>query len=562
MNARPGDEDGRRGDADAERPDAARNEAAHGGSKTHGAGEDRTHDDRTLDPRLTESATGPDDLPSAAVAMLKQEALPDDEGVIKAGRLAGRSMNQAIWILAWPVLLQQTMAAGVGFVDKLLAGNLPSEIARASMDGVGIGSFVGWFIGIAMTGLGIGGQAIIARGMGSGDLRESHRALGQSMLLSLAWGFLVAILMIALAAPLARYSNLSPAATDACVAYVRTLALGIPFCGVMMVGGMCLHGAGDAHKPFQIAVWVNVVNVLASWLLSGVAIGAFGATIPNPSPLDPTTLGVTGIAAGSSVSYVVGAWLTWRVLRMGVKDLRLENADLAIDSAMGSRIVRVGLPNFVEGLAMWFVNLLVLGFIGEVAERGLGLGTVELAESSKEGLVGAHIITVQWEAFSFLPGFAMGTAAGALAGQYLGAGSARLARAAIWRCTLVGMAIMGGACVVFMTAGEALTRTISDDPVHLALVPKLLFAAGSIQVFFALAMVVRNGLRGVGDTKWILGITVFGCYAVRLPLAWFLGIHLGYGLVGIWWGLMLELAVRGSMFLARYRFGAWERIRV
>ena len=38
MNARPGDEDGRRGDADAERPDAARNEAAHGGSKTHGAG--------------------------------------------------------------------------------------------------------------------------------------------------------------------------------------------------------------------------------------------------------------------------------------------------------------------------------------------------------------------------------------------------------------------------------------------------------------------------------------------------------------------------------------------
>jgi len=107
-----------------------------------------------------------------------------------------------------------------------------------------------------------------------------------------------------------------------------------------------------------------------------------------------------------------------------------------------------------------------------------------------------------------------------------------------------------------------LTKIISDDPVHLDLVPKCLLACGSIQAFFALAMVVRNGLRGVGDTKWILGITVFGCYFVRLPLAWYLGVHLGYGLQGIWWGLSAELAVRGLMFLARYRYGAWERVRV
>jgi putative MATE family efflux protein len=504
---------------------------------------------------LVESAVSPDDPMSPLVAAIEQDAIPDDEGVIRAGRLAGKSMSQAIWILAIPVLMQQTMAAGVGFVDKMLAGNLPSEIARPAMDGVGIGSFVGWFIGIAMAGLGVGGQAIIARGMGSGDLRESHRALGQSMLLSLAWGALVAVLMWFCAEPLAQYSNLSPEATVACVDYVRTLALGIPFCGVMMVGAMCLHGAGEAHKPFQIAVWVNVVNCIASWIISGVEIRAFGATIPNLSPLDPTQWGVFGIAAGSAISYAVGAWLTWRVLRAGVKDLRLESTDLAIDRSMAWRTVRVGVPNFFEGLAMWTVNLLVLGFIGKAAELGLGTTT-------KEGLVGAHIITVQWESFSFLPGFAMGTAAGALAGQYLGAGNVRLARAAIWRCTLIGVAIMGSMGLVFIFFGRALTRTISDDPVHLALVPKLLVAAGSIQAFFALAMVVRNGLRGVGDTKWILGITVFGCYGIRLPLAWYLGIHCEYGLVGIWWGLMIELAIRGLMFLARFRFGAWEKLRV
>lgn len=512
--------------------------------------------EKSLEERvLVESAASPEDPQGAMSASIAQEAIPDDEGVIKAGRLAGKSMSQAIWILALPVLLQQTMAAGVGFVDKLLAGNLPADIARPAMDGVGIGSFVGWFIGIALTGLGVGGQAIIARGMGSGDLRESQRALGQSVVLSLAWGTLVAILVAVLAEPLARISNLSPEGTKACVTYVQTLAWGLPFSGLMMVGGMCLHGSGEAHKPFQIAVWVNVVNCVASWLISGVVIRAFGASIPNPSPLDPHDWGVFGIAAGSAISYVVGAWMTWRVLRKGVKDLHLETNEMRLDRAMAWRIVKVGVPNFFEGLAMWTVNLFVLGFIGKAAELGMGTTT-------KDGLVGAHIITVQWEAFSFLPGFAMGTAAGALAGQYLGAGSGRMARRAIWQCTLIGMAIMGTMGVCFMLFGQALTKIISDDPIHLELVPKCLFASGCIQVFFALAMVVRNGLRGVGDTKWILGITVFGCYGIRLPLAWYLGIHHGLGLVGIWWGLMLELAVRGMMFLARFKYGAWEKVRV
>ncbi|MSR41138.1 MAG: MATE family efflux transporter [Phycisphaerales bacterium] len=512
-------------------------------------------DDNSREDRFIAAGISPDDPMSALGATEIVDAQVEESGRIKSGKLAGKSMHEAIWILAIPILLQQTMAAGVGFVDKLIAGNLPHEIARSAMDGVGLGSFVGWFIGIAMAGLGVGGQVIISRSMGSGDRHEGERALGQSMLLSLAWGIFVAITMASIAEPLAQFSNLSPEGTRACVTYVQMLAWGIPFSGVMMVGAMCLHGAGETHKPFQIAVWVNVVNCIAAWLLSGVTIQAFGAEIPNPSPTDPYTWGVFGIALGSALSYVVGAWLTWRALRKGVQDLKLHASELRFDPVMTKRIALVGIPNFFEGLAMWSVNLFILGIIGEVAERGIGT-------ASKDGLVGAHIITVQWEAFSFLPGFAMGTAAGALAGQYLGAGNAQLARAAIWRCTFIGMSIMVSAGIIFMLFGRALCSVISDDPIHLALVPDCLWVSGALQVFFALAMVVRNGLRGVGDTKWILGITLFGCYAIRLPLAWIFGINMGLGLVGIWWALMLEIAVRGLMFLIRFRYGAWEKIRV
>ena len=71
------------------------------------------------------------------------------------------------------------------------------------------------------------------------------------------------------------------------------------------------------------------------------------------------------------------------------------------------------------------------------------------------------------------------------------------------------------------------------------LVPKLLFIAGATQIVFAFMMVLRQSLRGLGDTLWTLLITSFSSWCVRLPCVWFLGIHLDYGLVGIWYALLL-----------------------
>jgi Na+-driven multidrug efflux pump len=215
----------------------------------------------------------------------------------------------------------------------------------------------------------------------------------------------------------------------------------------------------------------------------------------------------------------------------------------------------VGVPNFMEGMAMWASSLFLMGFIGMIA-RG------ETGQPPREGLVGAHMITVQWEAFSFLPGFAMGIAAGALAGQYLGARNPRMARKAIWACAGIGMAIMGPMGLVFMTQGRLLTSAISAEPVHLEEVPRTLFACGAVQVFFALGMTLRNGLRGVGDTRSILLITVGSIYGVRLPLAWGMGVWLGWGLAGLWWALSIELVVRGLLFLWRFQQPGWERLRV
>ncbi len=513
------------------------------------------------------SAVNPEDPPVPAIAVEEAAAELDAEGVIRSGKLAGKSMWAAIWILAIPVLVQQTMAAMLGLFDKFIAGSLPREIVVPALDGLGIASYIGWFVGIAMTGLGIGGQAIIARAIGAGTVGEAEHALGNSISVSVVWGAIVGVFMWYSAPPLAELCKLHEEAARYCVQYIRVLAISMPLCGIMMVGSMCLHGAGETTKPSLIAVAINVVNVVASWVLSGadVRVGSqtvidgagapqsIASVIENPFAFD---LHVIGIAMGTALSYGVGALLTLWVLHRGVKDLKLRAHHVRPRWAMSRRLVMIGVPSFCEGISMWAVNLFVLQFIGQIGQMQAARG------GSDAGLQGAHVIAVQWESMSFLPGFAIGTAAGALAGQYLGAGSTRLAMRAILICTIIGAAIMGAVGFVFMFAGETLTAIISDEDVFLEHVPNLLFICGTIQIFFAITMVVRQGLRGVGDTKWAFIITTVSSYGVRLPAAWLLGVHLGYGIEGIWVALCGELVVRSILFSARLFHGGWKRLEV
>lgn len=114
-----------------------------------------SNDDETPRGRgVGDTGLSPDDPMNPILTMQEEEADSIEEGVIRSGRLAGRSMWSAIGILAIPVLLQQTLTALVGLVDKMLAGGLPEAIVVAAMDGVGIGSFVGWFVSIALGGVG------------------------------------------------------------------------------------------------------------------------------------------------------------------------------------------------------------------------------------------------------------------------------------------------------------------------------------------------------------------------------------------------------------------------
>ncbi|MEZ6317446.1 MAG: MATE family efflux transporter [Phycisphaerales bacterium] len=479
------------------------------------------------------------------------------DGRLRTGRLAGLTMNRAIWVLGWPVLVESFLNSLVGLTDTTLAARLPNgEVATDAIAGA---SYIMWFIGLIFMALGIGATALISRSVGKGRLAVANVVLGQTVTLGVVVGIATGVFIAVVSRPAAGLMSMGPEARGDFGAYMLVIASGVPFAMLLFSLIACARGAGDSISPLRAMIVRNLVNMAVSWALSGAVVGGIRG---------PVDWGVTGITIGTVAGDVAGVLVVVRMALGGKWGIRLVGRRLRPHWHTIRRMVRLGLPNFLETFGMWFGNFLIILMVGW------------LAAGQQENLLGAHMVAVRIEALSFLLGFAMGAAAATLAGQYLGAGAPKQAAQAIWRCTLIATGLMYLFGLVFLYAPRAATLALTDQPTHLAYVPVLLMVCGFIQVPFAMAIVTRGAMRGAGDVKAVMTITWVCTYLVRLPIAYLLsGVDIPIperfgggvihnpspfkgGLVGLWMGLCLEHFIRASAFLTRFLTGGWRRAKV
>ena len=534
----------------------------------------------------THDATTPshDVTPTGEGVLRKPQGLTDD-GRFRSGRLAGLGMGAAIIALSWPVMIESFLNSLVGLTDTVLAAGL--GIAEA--DAIAGASYIMWFIGLVIMAVGVGATAMISRAVGAGRLAAARAVLGQSVLVGLLVGSLTAGGVLALAGPVAGLMRMTDAATASFVTYMQIIAFGVPGASMLFILTACARGAGDSRRPLYAMIARNLVNIAVSFLLSGVDISrtvveidADGVDtiinrtiIANPASFD---LGILGIAIGTVAGDLVGAAILLGMALRGTWGITLLRRRLVPHLLTIKRLVNLGWPNFLETSGMWFGNFLLIVMVGVISAQALAAG-------ENAGLLGAHMIAIRIEAMSFLPGFAMGTAAATLAGQYLGARRSDMAKRAVMTCAGIAATIMLGFGIAFVTIPRTLVSVLSAQPEHLETTPTLLFICGWVQVPFALGIVFRTAMRGAGDVKVVMGMTWISTYLIRLPLAFLLSgsdIVLGgtdaspwieitnpmpddfpiHGLWGMWIGMCTDLVLRGVIFTWRFVQGGWMKAKV
>lgn len=488
-----------------------------------------------------------------------------DDGRLTSGRLAGLTMWGAIITLSWPIFAESLMNWLVGAVDTILAAG----ISEAAADAIAGGAYINWAIGLVGMSIGVGTTAVVARSVGKGRVAAANAAAGQSVLLAVIAGVLTGLAVWITTPWLASLLQLKGEGLADFIIYLRTLALGVPGITLLATGIAACRGAGDSLRPLLVMVAVNVINTGVSWALAGVDV--VRGTIIEGEVVQRTIVhnpfgfnwGVSGIAWGTVVAWWLGAAAIALLLIDGRSGVKLRRRRLAYDQITTMRVVRLAMPNFLEMAGMFVGNFLIVMMVGWM---------------NSPGLLGAHIVAIRIEGISFLPGFAMSIAAATLVGQYLGAGSARLANRSVWACAGITAAFMGVMGAAFSTFPVFITGLFTPQATHLEWTPRLLFMVGFIQIPFGVGMVFRSALRGAGDAKVVMWLTWITTWGVRLPLAYLLsgvavpasifGTELAnpspiqHGLIGLWWGLLTEIVVRCLAFMIRWFQGAWKTKKV
>jgi putative MATE family efflux protein len=440
--------------------------------------------------------------------------------------------------LAYPVVLANLLQATVGIIDIWMVSRLGTEATAA----VGMSRQLIMVVLISIAGLAVGTRTMVAQFTGARRPDMVTRVTVQSILLT----FLVSLAISAIGIAL------GPVMLVAVGADSRITALGTPYMQLFFAGSIfmmfnfmfnaMLQGAGDMKTPLAIMAFVNVIHVFLNYMF----IYGMG---PFPQ------MGVAGAAMGTMTSRFVGAAVGLGVLFSGRFVVRLSpSTSFRPDWGLIWRVLRIGIPVAGQNVVRTLANLGFLWVVTNSAGAGL----------RRQANVAAYSIGIQSEAFSFMPALALSIVATTLVGQAQGAGDSEEAERRGWTVGLisvVAMSLVGVVLFVFAPQIIAVFNEAGDEFVAAAGIAYLRINA-VVEPFLALAIVMRGGLDGAGDTRPPLYYTILTQWLIRLPLSYALVMTLGLGISGAWYAMALSTAVQGALTANRFRSNKWKYIKV
>jgi MATE family multidrug resistance protein len=208
-----------------------------------------------------------------------------------------------------------------------------------------------------------------------------------------------------------------------------------------------------------------------------------------------------------------------------------------------SELLRVGGPAGVH----WLLD------VAAWALFNVGVARLAAAQSA------ANVIAISLLRASFMPGFALGTAAQTLVGRYLGAGDVASAVRAGWTSMWIACVYMGGLAAVFLLFGGTLFGLFSRDEAVLYLGTALMRWAAAFQVGDAIQVVLAGALRGAGDTRFVMWVGFGSAWGIFVPLSWWLLGPRGMGVEGGWIACVAWTVALAVPLLFRFRGNAWRK---
>lgn len=445
-------------------------------------------------------------------------------------------MISAVWMIAWPTMLQNVIGGLQGLVDHALVGHYVGFTGNAA---IGVSWQIFLVVVVFISSLFTGMSVLVARFVGAGDVEKTDRTVYQAFLTAMGLSLgIFAPLGYVLAPALLDLVNAAPEVQAEALPYLRVMFLFSSGMLVFFMLGGALRSAGDAKTPLRLGIALTVLNLVLNIVL-----------IPGLGPIP--AFGTTGAAMGTVIAGGVigiysmfklwgGGWVVGFPRGMGFKP----------DWGIIRALFRFGLPTGIQGIAMNVGGVFLLAFVGSLAQSAAAQAAYAVSYT---------------QLFSFITWTSVGLmgAAAVVAGQNLGAGDADRSAHAVHVAARIGVGTAAAVGVFFFFIPEQLLAAFGmNEPLVVEIGVQLLRVLSVSGLFIAVALTYTGGLQGTGDTKSPLYISIISQIIVPLGICFVIQQTATLAAMDIWIAILIGHVTRCGLSILRFNQGKWRTIKV
>jgi MATE family multidrug resistance protein len=426
-------------------------------------------------------------------------------------------------LLAIPIVVSQLGHTLVNMADSVIVGHFAGTVQLAAVSLVN-----SIFMLILVLGLGIsyGLTPLIAKENGANNYDECGKLLSNSLIINTITGILLYLFIHFGTLSIIDNVGQSPDVVAYAKPYLAYLGLSIIPLMIFQTFKQFAEGLGFTKQAMYISIWGNILNIILGIIF---VKGLFGI-----SPMGVKGVGLSTLIDRSIMAIVMSYYvMTSSHFRKYLVKFKL----FFIDLGRFKQIFKIGAPIALQysfEISAFSGAAILIGTIGSVPQA-------------------AHQVAINLAAVTYMLASGVASAATIKTGNNLGKNEFSDLRKSAIASYHVIIAFMSMTAILFVLANHLLPYIYTEDTAVIEIAAQLLIIAGFFQLFDGTQVVGLGVLRGIGDVNIPTLITFIAYWVIGIPLGYLLGIKMGMGVNGIWYGLTFGLLTASVLLFLRFQ---------
>ncbi|MRX73499.1 MATE family efflux transporter [Bacillus lacus] len=436
-----------------------------------------------------------------------------------------KNRKLTLFALTWPIFIEIFLHMLMGNADTLML----SQYSDGSVAAVGVANQFLYLLIVMFGFVATGSSILITQHLGANEKKSAAEISLVSLVANLLFGLAIGMIVFMFSEEMLQLMNLPQELMPEAVIYLQVVGGLSVIQAVVMTIGAILRSYSFTKDTMYVTIGMNILNVIGNYLF---IFGPFGIPV----------LGVEGVAISTVISRIIGlAVIIYLLMKRVTLKTQLNNIKVTFKLHLKNLLV-IGVPSAGEHLAYNIAQMILTFFI-----------TLMAAEHALTTKVYAQNIMML--VFLFSAALSQGTQI--LIGYMIGGRQYEEAYRRCMKSLYLGVSISTVLAILFSLGSDTLFSIFTSNPDIIAVGGTLMLLTIILEPGRAFNLVIISSLRAAGDVKFPVYMGILSMFGVQVPIAYYFGIHLGYGLAGIWIAFIVDEWLRGIIMLFRWRSRIW-----